>query len=105
MPGQGLVDETPDLVFCVRLSCEQDAHAIQGLIAAARGDATLARQRYDEAAAGWHRIAASAYTAEGYLANLVDLGRPPVVGLVEPARELTRISRDRAALASTRPRR
>jgi hypothetical protein len=47
----------------------------------------------------------SAYTAEGYLANLVDLGRPPVVGLVEPARELTRISRDRAALASTRPRR
>jgi len=81
--------------------------AIQGLIAAARGDATLARQRYDEAAAGWHRIAASvsAYTAEGYLANLVDLGRPPVVGLVEPAWELTRISRDRAALASTRPRR
>ncbi len=52
--------------------------AIQGLIAAARGDATLAGQRYDEAAAGWHRIAASvsAYTAEGYLANLVDLGRP-----------------------------
>jgi tetratricopeptide (TPR) repeat protein len=81
--------------------------AIQGLIAAAGGDATLARQRYDEAAAGWHRIAASvsAHTAEGYLANLVDLGRPPVVGLVEPARELSRISRDRAALASTRPRR
>jgi DNA-binding SARP family transcriptional activator/tetratricopeptide (TPR) repeat protein len=81
--------------------------AIQGLIAAARGDATQARQRYDEAAAGWHRIAASvsANTAEGYLANLVDLGRPPVVGLVEPAWELTRISRDRAALASTRPRR
>jgi DNA-binding SARP family transcriptional activator/tetratricopeptide (TPR) repeat protein len=81
--------------------------AIQGLIAAASGDATLARQRYDEAAAGWHRIAASvsAYTAEGYLANLVDLGRPPVVGLVEPAWELARISRDRAALASIRPRR
>jgi hypothetical protein len=81
--------------------------AIQGLIAAARGDATLARQRYDEAAAGWHRIAASvsAYTAEGYLANLVDLGRPPVVGLVEPDWELTRISHDRAALASIRPRR
>jgi DNA-binding SARP family transcriptional activator/tetratricopeptide (TPR) repeat protein len=81
--------------------------AIQGLIAAAGGDATLARRRYDEAAAGWERIAASvpAYTAEGYLANLVDLGRPPVVGLVEPARELARIAEDRAALTSTRPRR
>ena len=67
----------------------------------------LARRRYDEAAAGWDRIAASVsvYMAEGYLANLVDLGRPPVVGLVEPARELARIARDRAALASTRPRR
>ena len=81
--------------------------AIQGLIAAARGDATLARRRYGEAAAGWERIAASvsAYTAEGYLASLVDLGRPPVVGLVEPARELARLAGDRDALASTRPRR
>lgn len=80
---------------------------IQGLIAAARGDVPLARKRYDEAAAGWRRIAASAaeYTAEGYLANLVDLGRPPVVGLVEPDRELTRIDRDRAALASPTRRR
>jgi hypothetical protein len=80
---------------------------IQGLIAAARGDIPQARKRYDEAAAGWRRIAASAaeHTAEGYLANLVDLGRPPVVGLVEPGRELDRISRDRAALVSATHRR
>ena len=80
---------------------------IQGLIAAARGDIPLARKRYDEAARGWRRIAASAAanTAEGYLANLVDLGRPPVVGLVEPARELTRIEHERDALTSaTQPR-
>ena len=80
---------------------------IQGLIAAARGDFPLARKRYDEAAAGWRRIAASAAanTAEGYLANVVDLGRPPVVGLVEPAHELTRIEHERAALtAATQPR-
>ena len=78
---------------------------IQGLIAAARGDFPLAGRRYDEAADGWRRIAASAAqnTAEGYLANLVDLGRPPVVGLVEPARELTRIKHERAALATVTP--
>jgi hypothetical protein len=28
---------------------------------------------------------------EEYMAALVDLGRPPVVGLVEPARELARV--------------
>jgi hypothetical protein len=29
--------------------------------------------------------------AEEYLAALVDLGRPPIVGLVEPDRELARV--------------
>jgi len=80
---------------------------IQALIAAVRGDLPLARRRYDEAADGWRRMAAAAAenTAEGYLADLVDLGRPPVVGLVEPVRELTRIERERAALgAATAPR-
>ena len=37
-------------------------------------------------------------TAESFLANLVDLGRPPVVGLVEPQRELAALRRQRAAL-------
>ncbi|HEX4705494.1 MAG TPA: AAA family ATPase [Pseudonocardiaceae bacterium] len=74
---------------------------IQGLIAAGRGEVDLAMARYNEAASGWRRMlaAVSEVTADGYLATLVDLGRPPVVGLVEPARELTRIERDRAAAA------
>lgn len=78
---------------------------IQGLIAAARGDVPLALRRYDEAERGWRRMlrAVVETTADGYLANLVDLGRPPVVGLVEPARELARIARDRAALPADEP--
>jgi hypothetical protein len=66
---------------------------IQGLIALARSDRTRARQRFEEAATSWRRVAgsASAVTADGYMASLVDLGRPPVVGLVEPGRELARI--------------
>jgi hypothetical protein len=48
---------------------------------------------------------ASRSTAEGYLATLVDLGRPPVVGLIEPARELERLDQLRATLtATTHPR-
>jgi tetratricopeptide (TPR) repeat protein len=75
---------------------------IQGLIAAARGNSALAAKRYDEAARGWRRVMSSVAesTAEGYLANLVDLGRPPVVGLVEPARELSWIEHERATLVA-----
>ncbi len=73
---------------------------VQGLIAAAAGDADLARRRFTEAVAGWHRVlgSVSAATADGYLANLVDLGRMPVVGLVEPERELARLAADLADL-------
>jgi DNA-binding SARP family transcriptional activator/tetratricopeptide (TPR) repeat protein len=72
--------------------------AVQALVADARGDPGLARERWDEAAGGWRRMLATAAreTADGYFATLVDLGRPPVVGLVDPARELARIERDRA---------
>jgi DNA-binding SARP family transcriptional activator len=75
---------------------------VQGLIAAAQGEETLARRRFDEAADAWRRLLGSAAsaTADGYLANLVDLGRPPVVGLVEPARELDRIDEATRALRS-----
>jgi hypothetical protein len=38
-----------------------------------------------------------------YLASLVDLGRPPVIGLVEPDRELAAIARLRDELAATHP--
>jgi hypothetical protein len=67
---------------------------VQGLIARARGDLALARRRFEESAAGWRSMLASvaAVTADGYMATIVDLGRPPVVGLVEPERELARVT-------------
>ena len=73
---------------------------VQGLIAAAAGDTTLARRRFQEAAAGWNRVLATVTpaTADGYLANLVDLGRMPVVGLIEPRRELDQLVADLAAV-------
>jgi tetratricopeptide (TPR) repeat protein len=75
---------------------------VQGLIALAAGDAAEAERRFDEATSAWHRVLGStpSATADGYLANLVDLGRPPVIGLVEPARELARIEEARRALPS-----
>jgi DNA-binding SARP family transcriptional activator/tetratricopeptide (TPR) repeat protein len=72
---------------------------VQGLIAAARGDAPLARRRLGEAAAGWRRLAATGDTmAASWHAALVDFGRPPVAGLVEPDRELAAVEADLAAL-------
>jgi DNA-binding SARP family transcriptional activator/tetratricopeptide (TPR) repeat protein len=67
---------------------------VQGLIARARGDLTLTRRRFEESATGWRSMLASvaAVTADGYMATIVDLGRPPVVGLVEPERELTLVT-------------
>ena len=67
---------------------------VQGLVAQAQGDVVLARRRFEEAAASWQSMlgSASGATAEGYTAALLDLGRPPVVGLVEPLRELARVS-------------
>ncbi|MFL5826829.1 MAG: ATP-binding protein, partial [Thermoleophilaceae bacterium] len=64
---------------------------VQGLIAATRGDRELARKRLAEAAEGWRRRTGAAVAGESYVANLVDLGRPPVQGLVEPQRELDRV--------------
>jgi DNA-binding SARP family transcriptional activator/tetratricopeptide (TPR) repeat protein len=74
---------------------------VQGLIARSRGDLALARRRFEEAEAGWRSMLGtiSRATAEGYTAALVDLGRPPVAGLVEPQRELARV---RNALTSSR---
>ncbi|MEO6510716.1 MAG: transcriptional activator domain-containing protein, partial [Nocardioides sp.] len=72
---------------------------VQALVAHARGDLALTQRRLEEAAAAWQRLAVTARddAGEEYLASLVDLGRPPVVGLVEPGRELGRIT----ALAAT----
>jgi DNA-binding SARP family transcriptional activator/tetratricopeptide (TPR) repeat protein len=66
---------------------------VQGLIARARGDVSEAGRRLVEAAEGWRRRGGSAdrRAGEDFIATLVDLGRPPVVGLVEPDRELARV--------------
>ena len=70
---------------------------VQGLIALARGDHALARRRLDEAAAGWQRHPRPDSGAE-FIANFVDLGRPPIAGLVEPEWELRRLTAELARL-------
>jgi hypothetical protein len=69
---------------------------VQGLVALARGDRDEARRRLEEAADGW-RARIRSDVRDVYR---VDLGRPPVAGLVEPARELAVVERDLAALAA-----
>jgi len=78
---------------------------VQALVARARGDADEAARRLDEADRAWRRVSGSmgAATADGYFATLVDLGRPPVVGLVDPGRELDRIEQLRRTLPSPLP--
>jgi hypothetical protein len=80
---------------------------VQALIAVARDHPDEAMRRLDEARSAWARVLpqVGALTSEGYLANLLDLGRPPVLGLVEPQRELDRIQalRDRLAARPDEP--
>jgi len=64
---------------------------VQGLVAAARGDARLAARRLEEAAAGWRRMLDRSGDGERYTSSFADLARPPVLGLVEPERELDRV--------------
>ena len=65
----------------------------QALSARARGDAALAEARLREAARHWERLrGADAAWARGHLAALVDLGRTPVAGIVDPEGELERIA-------------
>jgi tetratricopeptide (TPR) repeat protein len=75
---------------------------IQALVALARDDSAEVVRHLDEAKSAWERLLprVGALTSEGYLANLLDLGRPPVLGLVEPQRELDRIEAVRATLAT-----
>jgi len=70
---------------------------VQGLIALACGDRAEARRRLDEAAAGWRRHLAHNMGAD-FAANFVDLGRPPIVGLVEPGWELRRLAAELAGM-------
>jgi tetratricopeptide (TPR) repeat protein len=70
---------------------------VQGLIALARGDRAQARRRLSEAAAGWQRHLGHNAGAE-FVATFVDLGRAPIVGLVEPGWELRRLTGELARL-------
>jgi tetratricopeptide (TPR) repeat protein len=73
---------------------------VQGLVAMAQGDRDLARRRLEESAAGWERLRRNGSdVSDAYLGALVDLGRPPVVGLVEPEWELSRVRSELAELS------
>jgi DNA-binding SARP family transcriptional activator len=67
---------------------------VQGLVAAARGDRAKAEAHLREAAAGWRHQLDAGERGTYWL----DLGRPPVAGMVEPDRELAQIERELAAL-------
>lgn len=70
---------------------------VQGLIAQARNDHALARRRLGEAVAGWRRHLQHS-AGPDYMATFVDLGRPPIVGLIEPEWELRRLTAELAGL-------
>jgi tetratricopeptide (TPR) repeat protein len=77
---------------------------VQGLIALQRGNQKLAVRRLREAESGWLRRSQQGRAdydsdaGQGYVASLIDLGRPPVTALIEPARELASL---RADIATT----
>jgi DNA-binding SARP family transcriptional activator len=74
---------------------------VQGLIARAREDYAEAARRFEESIAGWERLLAADLQADSLARVLADLGRP-VVGLVEPERELARARADLQAIRQRR---
>jgi DNA-binding SARP family transcriptional activator len=75
---------------------------VQGLIALARDQHQEAARRLQESIAGWERLLERTVRADTITNVLADLGRP-VVGLVEPERELARARADLAAIQHGRP--
>ena len=73
---------------------------VQGLIALARDRPEEAERRLGESIAGWERLLDRTIRAESITTVLADLGRP-VVGLVEPERELARAQADLRAIQSS----
>lgn len=72
---------------------------LEGLLAAGRGDPELALRHLDEAAQAWRkRLEGAGATGDLFAANVADLGRPPLAGLVEPGVELGRVQADRATV-------
>ncbi len=66
---------------------------VQGFVAHARGEHEEAKRRLQESIAGWERLVERTVKADSITSVLADLGRP-VVGLVEPDRELARARAD-----------
>ena len=62
---------------------------VQGLIALANAEPAEAERRMEESIAGWERLLERTVRADSITTVLADLGRP-VVGVVEPERELER---------------
>ena len=54
----------------------------------------LAERRLHEAERQWRRLAGEDDASREHLASLVDLGRPPVTGVVDPAAELERVAEE-----------
>ncbi|MGP0053366.1 MAG: ATP-binding protein [Solirubrobacteraceae bacterium] len=72
---------------------------VQALIALARGRHEDAGRLIEKSIAGWERLVKQSVGAESITTVLADLGRP-VVGLVEPERELARARADLNAIMS-----
>jgi tetratricopeptide (TPR) repeat protein len=70
---------------------------VQGLLARARGNQEEAERRLRESVTGWEQRVARTRSNESMTAVMADLGRP-VVGIVEPERELGRARADLEAL-------
>jgi hypothetical protein len=65
---------------------------VQARIAVQRGDFGLAETRLREAERAWRRrIESAGDLGAGYIAALVDLGRPPISAFIEPERELAAV--------------
>lgn len=67
---------------------------VQALVARARGDHELAQARLLESARHWRRLAGDDPVASEHLASLVDLGRPPIAGIVDASGELDRVAEE-----------
>ena len=69
-----------------------------------RGSPAGRAGRLTESAAAWQRIVRTLNGRQrgaGYVASLIDLGRPPVSSLVEPAAELAIVTADLATIGSS----
>ena len=71
---------------------------VQALLALASGNAAEGERRLRESIAGWERLLKRGVRADSITTVLADLGRP-VVGLVEPERELERARAELQAIS------